>query len=772
MTERGYSVTLCDDMYLRRLELQGFKTFAQKTVLEFLPDTGGRSGMTAVVGPNGSGKSNIADAIRWVMGEQSMKLLRGKKSEDVIFSGSEKKSRAGFAEVSLTLLNDEEGSRKTSTGEDLPAEIVITRRLYRDGQSEYEVNRQGARLTDVALLLAQAGIGQRTYSVIGQGMVDAVLVASPGERKEFFDEAAGLRPFQLKRQSSMNKLDATKENLKQAELLLREIGPRLSSLERQAKRLQERDGLEKELRELERSYYGGTWKEIKTRLTAAQTSHKGAEDAATSRSRDADALEAELATLEKATPRSEGFSEIQDALDALSGERAKLREEQLKLESSREVAKIRAEKPWSPLPLSKIIEAIDGLKAAHDTLWKLLDAATPDLKKVKAAVEDIRNTNADLLGKLQRPAPEPEKATSSDPKLEADAKRLMDAMHALDAKIEETKQRLTEWNKNEETKRSHVFELQHKLSAFRREAADAERKASDAAVEVARIETRRDGFLQELRAQASTLEAELDELAKNVGAGSPRPGSADGEGAEIAPLQPPESLLPRLTKLRSQLEWIGGIDPDVLKEYEETKKRFDDLATQTQDLTQAMGSLESIIAELDKTIKERAETSFHLLNREFGAFFKKLFGGGEAKLIEVAAEPETDEEGNIISEPDPNAGPAGIDIQATPPGKRLKGIALLSGGERALTSIALICAIMATNPSPFVVLDEVDAALDESNSRKFAEILGTLADRTQFVVVTHNRATMEQAHVLYGVTMGDDGVSQILSVKLEDVKKS
>jgi chromosome segregation protein len=221
--------------------------------------------------------------------------------------------------------------------------------------------------------------------------------------------------------------------------------------------------------------------------------------------------------------------------------------------------------------------------------------------------------------------------------------------------------------------------------------------------------------------------------------------------------------------LRSQLDWIGGIDPEVLKEYEETKKRFDDLASQTTDLTQAMGSLESIIAELDTTIKERAETAFHVLNREFGAYFKKLFSGGEAKLIEVAAEPETDEEGNVISEPDPLAGPVGIDIQATPPGKRLKSIALLSGGERALTSIALICAIMATNPSPFVVLDEVDAALDESNSRKFAEILGTLADKTQFIVVTHNRATMGQAHVLYGVTMGDDGVSQLLSVKLEDI---
>lgn len=736
-------------MYLRRLELQGFKTFAQKTVLEFVPETGGRRGLTAIVGPNGSGKSNTADAIRWVMGEQSMKLLRGKKSEDVIFSGSEKKSRAGFAEVSLTLVNDDKPDIEL-------AEIVVTRRLYRDGQSEYEVNRQSARLTDVALLLAQAGIGQRTYSVIGQGMVDAVLVASPAERKEFFDEAAGLRPFQLKRQSSMNKLDGTKENLKQAELLLREIGPRLASLERQAKRLQERDGLQQELQGLERQYFGGMWKDIATRLTVAQTALKAAQDVNGGRAKEAEALEAELATLEKATPRSEGFREIQDAIDALRGERAKLREEQLKLEASREVAKVRAEKPWSPLPLSKIIEAIDTLKASHDKLWKLLESETPDLKGLKSLVEEIRSSNTDLLGKLQRPAPEPEKAIEADPEIERQATQLMDAMHALDAKIEESKQKLDEWNKNEEAKRSHLFELQHKLSALRREAADAERKASDAAVEVARIETRRDGFLQELRTHSASLERELDALA--AAAKPPEGGSF-------------ESIAPRITKLRSQLEWIGGIDPEVLREYEDTKKRFEELATQTQDLTQAMGSLESIIAELDKTIKERAETSFRLLDREFGSYFKKLFGGGEAKLLEVAAEPETDDDGNIISEPDPNAGPAGIDIQATPPGKRLKSIALLSGGERALTSIALICAIMATNPSPFVVLDEVDAALDESNSRKFAEIIGSLADRTQFVVVTHNRATMNQAHVLYGVTMGDDGVSQLLSVKLEDVSR-
>lgn len=166
-------------MYLKRLEIQGFKTFAQKTVVEFRPDPSGRRGVTGIVGPNGSGKSNIADAIRWVMGEQSLKLLRGKKSEDVIFSGSEKRTRSGFAEVTMVLENDGK-----IEGVEM-GEIAITRRLYRDGQSEYEVNRQAARLADVALLLAQCGIGQRTYSVIGQGMVDSVLVASRPSARNF-----------------------------------------------------------------------------------------------------------------------------------------------------------------------------------------------------------------------------------------------------------------------------------------------------------------------------------------------------------------------------------------------------------------------------------------------------------------------------------------------------------------------------------------------------------------------------------------------------------
>lgn len=744
-------------MYLSRLELQGFKTFAQKTVLEFVPGADKR-GVTGIVGPNGSGKSNVADALRWVMGEQSMKLLRSKKSEDVIFSGSAKKPRAGFAEASMTITNERNPEI------DLP-EIVITRRLYRDGQSEYEINKQAAKLMDVTMLLAQCGVGQRTYSVIGQGMVDAVLSASPGERREFFDEASGLKPFQLKRHSAVNKVDNARDNLKQAELMLREIEPRLTSLERQVKRLRQREALEQELHQVEREYFGGVWAGLRSQLKAAQAAAEKAKQDHAAKEREAEAVEQELGKLEKATPVSSELREMRAAIDGLKEERSKLRERQIRLESRREVAKVQSKQPWSPLPLTRIIERIEGLSSKQDELIKELESAKPDWDKAKKLAQELKAENQKLVSQLQQPAPEPVKE-QADPELEKEFGQLAKEMSEVAAKIGEMEAKLQALNRKEDESRSQLFDLQRRLTAKRHEAQQAEQRVSASAVDLARLETRREGFLAELRQQAGTLEGELEAMADTAA-------KAEAEA---------EALRSRMQRLRSQLEWIGGIDPETVKEYETTKERFEHLTTQSTDLRQAIASLETVIAELDRTIKERGDVAFRQLNQEFGVFFKKLFGGGEAELVKIESDAAGDNpeagslkqdagaeevEGGIGDEGEGEAQPAGIEIHATPPGKRLKAIALLSGGERALTSIALICAIMAINPSPFVVLDEVDAALDEANSRKFAEIIDTLSDRTQFIVVTHNRATMNKANVLYGVTMGDDGVSQLLSVKLD-----
>ncbi|MFA4954312.1 MAG: AAA family ATPase [Patescibacteria group bacterium] len=742
-------------MFLKRLEIQGFKTFAQRTVLEFIADKSKNRGVTGIVGPNGSGKSNIADAIRWVMGEQSMKLLRSKRSEDVIFSGSAKKSRAGFAEVSLTLLNDDKPDIEMH-------EIVVTRRLYRDGQSEYLVNGKDVRLADVALLLAQCGIGQRTYSVIGQGMVDAVLSATPTERKEFFDEAAGLRTFQLKRGSAVNKLDASRDNLKQAEMLLREIEPRLTSLERQVKRLRQREALEAELKTVESSYFGSVWRELRGKMGETSKQTAAAQKEFEKKNAEIEAMEAELAAMEKAAPVSDEVRKIRTSIDALKEERSKLREQQIRLEAQREAKAASAHRPWAPLPLSKIIEKIESLTKRHDELFVLIEKGAK-LDKLQKIVRELKEESAELLSKLQQPAPEPEKERT-DPDLEKELAGLLVKMSKIAEEVGGLETELRDLGAKEDKGRARLFEVQRALTAKRHEAQKAEQRLNETNVEMARFETRHDALLSELRQQAPQLETGLEALAQAAG--------------KLSDLAPAEQLQSRMQRLRSQLEWIGGIDPETLKEYDTTKTRFEELSTHSTDLKQAIASLETVIVELDRTIKQRGDVAFRELDQEFGKYFKILFGGGDAKLIKLEPEPiesaALEGEGAECAAPDEEDEErytlAGVDIQATPPGKRLKSIALLSGGERALTSIALICAIMAINPSPFVVLDEVDAALDEANSLKFAGIVDSLADRTQFVIVTHNRATMNKAGVLYGVTMGDDGVSMLLSVNLEKTK--
>ena len=219
------------------------------------------------------------------------------------------------------------------------------------------------------------------------------------------------------------------------------------------------------------------------------------------------------------------------------------------------------------------------------------------------------------------------------------------------------------------------------------------------------------------------------------------------------------------------------MDEQTAREYEETEERYSYLTGQVRDLEAAATDLETVLEELNAVIKEKFNEAFSIISAKFSDYFRVLFNGGKADLkkiknqiSKIKNEDGTDEEDEEEQEKkiEPNQDIIGIDISATPPGKKLSSISALSGGERTLTTIALLIALLDAYPSPFVVLDEVDAALDESNSIRFAKILGTLSDRTQFITITHNRETMRRAHTLYGVTMNDSGVSQILSIKFDD----
>ncbi|EKD33334.1 MAG: hypothetical protein ACD_76C00044G0001 [uncultured bacterium] len=756
-------------MYIEKLEIQGFKTFAKKTILKFLPPTTDKYPMTAVVGPNGSGKSNISDAIRWALGEQSLKVLRGKKGEDIIFAGSSGKSRSGFAEVILTFNNED----KTMPIE--ASQIEITRRIYRDGESEYLLNGQNARHGDIQLLLAQANVGQRSYSIISQGMIDHVLVATPEERKDFFDDATGVKQFQIKRHNALNKLRRTFENLAEAEMLLNEIDPRLKSLKRQVGRLEKRADVERELQEIQERYYSTLWSDLNAELQKAQNASAKAQEQRNAIMKEIEKIESELSMLEgadlKAAPT--GMSGLQSEYKKIQQEISRIKDEHFDIEKQIEISKIEQQVKWAPLPLGKIIEELNNLRTVQDEIlaeYKNVKTIN-DLPRIEKKLDEQVKSTKDLLSKLQKPNKD---EIISDPRLVAKIKELDERRAKLEASLKKIEDEIDQYAQKEQENRSKVFEIQRRLREKQTAMFSLDEERNRTGIEAARVETQMENLVREINEQ-------LREHAQAAMSG------------RISERVDTASAHEQIQKLKFKLELIGGIDPEIIKEYEETKTRFEFLDEQIKDLRRAMKDTERIIDELDEQIQKQSKNAFNQINKEFQRYFKILFGGGSCGLEKLTGKQTeeqkdiaeiTNQEGAIAQSEqkdedelaefkkrvDLREQVVGVEILACPPGKVMKDLNLLSGGEKALTSIALLSAIMSTNPSPFVVLDEVDAALDESNTIKFGGILEEQRQHTQFIVITHNRATMERADALYGVTMGDDGISNLLSVNLSDIE--
>lgn len=882
-------------MYLSKLEIQGFKSFANIAVLDF------PRGITAIVGPNGSGKSNAADAVRWVLGEQSLKLLRGKRSDDVIFAGSDRKSRLGVAEVSLYLNNEDRGAPIDYS------ELVITRRVYRDGEGEYLINHQPARLQDIQLMLAQANFGQRTYSVIGQGMIDGFLVSSPQERKHLFDEAAGVRQYQLKKDQARQKLDQSKENLTQGEAIMVEIEPRLRSLTRQVRRLERREEVEKTLADKQTVYFGLRWQQTQHELDELHREFTAADGRRQDVVKESETIQHELETIERERSASEAFAALQQRYNLILDEKNRLLEQQAVIKGRLDLAAKQAgaaETVWLERRidelrrnLRRVEEERTGLAAAlqrhRGNLTKEqagLAAAEADFKTIEARLTSLQAAWRDqltmpeiagqvalffaqseaLVNQLSRDDVNLAQARTESKRLHQElaklhqrlgtistdvdpaamaagqqqlvaaaerrqerwqavmglrvelqlveqhdgqlqtqqaqlrseldnlkeetslqelAKTNPDAAYAAavertktmerqlaeaDRRLKEAREQINNFNALETTKRERLFVLQKEFRSTQHHLNAAANHANELQVKLARVEQRHDDLRREIaQAMSAGAVAQVERVAQD---------ELEGDVGVLSE---------EIVGLQRQIQLIGGIDETVTAEYQETNERWEFLSKQAEDLKAGIASLENAIADLDEVITKKFDAAFRKINDEFNTYFRTLFRGGRAELVLIretltdqadddlteaeAAELETERSEKKESEPKSKKADekviTGIEIKATPPGKKLQSIAMLSGGERALTSIALLCAIISNNPSPFVVLDEVDAALDEANSQRFAAILEQLAHNTQFITITHNRATMEKAGVLYGVTMGDDGVSQLLSVKMDQVEE-
>lgn len=662
-----------------------------------------------------------------------MKSLRGKKGEDLIFGGTPSVPRLGKASVSLVFDNQDKIFPYEFD------EVIISRRVYRDGVNEYLLNNSPARLKDIIELLSKVGLGASQHHIIGQGDADRILYASPKERKGMIEEALGLKIFELKKGEAEKKLAATEENIKNIESLRRELKPHLKYLEEQAKKSQnvatlreELAGLTNEYVACERMMIHTAQKDLERRRGPMEEEVRRLEAAVT-------ASEALLQKEKRATSFFAELKSFDDALHALR-ERRRIAEKELttyEIEAARKGAGHKGS-----VPADKVRSIFHDLRE--------------DLERAQQAtsMESLKNTVFTITQKVYRTLEEllPEDAQQE---------------HALDPQaLQKLRSILAEIDEEERK----IFEAKKKLEDQYREESKAAEEAAASYRHTMDALTRARNNLRELMFEEDRVRAREHEFSVDFGEliKAEHIGNTSGRMLEN---HERDALRKKIERLRIRIEEAGGVDESVLSEFEATRERDQFLERELGDLATAKEQVASMITELSAKIAEDFSDGIKKINVLFGKFFHDIFGGGKAELklfipkkkIPVPPGEDGEEAWEESEDEEP-----GLDIIVDIPRKRIKSLAMLSGGERALTSIALLFAVSTVNPPPFLVLDETDAALDEANSQRYGAMLGELAGRAQLIVITHNRSTMKSASILYGVTMGGDGVSKLLSIKLED----
>lgn len=763
-------------MFLKRIEISGFKSFANSITLEFLPNCVGETldkascGITGIVGPNGSGKSNVSDAVRWVMGEQSMKNLRGKKSEDVIFSGSEKKGKMSMAKVSLIFDNADKK---------IPVEyneVIVTRKLYRSGESEYLINDSRVRLLDVIDILAQAGIGKESYCVVGQGMTDAILNATPIERRGMIEDAAGVKHFQIKKNRSIKKLDRTRDNLKRVNELIEEVKPHLNSLRRQAKKAEKSKGVYEELKNTQRKFFSFLWQSFDEEQVKLEQEKQQVGINMKNSERGIDGLNEQIVAESKKVENSNRAHEFEIKKKDFYKKLRILEKKTAVAEGRIEIYKERISQERKvkviPVDLNYVQDKLTVIRGDQNSIIAELESVQ-EISEISPITERMKSVtkSIDVLhGDAQKKQIEVENTEGQERVRQYEEKILKLEKDVLEQEksCEEVKEGINDINSEiakamvaDKEARMKFFELEKQVREKQQELDQIRNKFNEIKIELAKIDVREEDLISEVRQE---LGVELEDLEK-----------AEAETEEEKFNR--EEMELKINKLKKEYEHVGGIDPMVIDEYKEMQERFDTLTEESKDLTDAIEQLREVIKEMDKKIHSAFVGAYKQINTEFTKYFRILFNGGNAKLSKINVEKNVRKDDDSDDEDEEQAEEnrksvkteIGIEIHAVPPNKKARHLSLLSGGERSLTSIAMLFAIISFNPPPFIILDEVEAALDEANSRRLAKIFSELSAKTQFIIITHNRETMRHSDVLYGVTMGNDGISQVLSVKLDQI---
>ena len=807
-------------MKFKNLEMTGFKSFSEKTTVLI------EKGLTGIVGPNGCGKSNIVEALRWCMGENSAKSMRGSGMEDVIFSGTSNRPSKNISEVSLIIDNQEKSGPIQYKEFD---EISIKRKIEKDRGSKYYINDKEVRARDVQTFFADLSTGAHSPSLISQGRIGQLVTAKPIERKSILEEAAGISGIHARRQEAETRLNAAENNLKRADELKKQQQKQLDNLKKQAEEATRYKEISHQIKKVEAGLYflkikdiEKDKKKIQEKLSElddeisainidynhnntlleeenkklAPLRDKKIESAASLQKLNLDMtvlveeesrvkslqekLEKSLKTVESDLEREKSISLDADLNEKrISKEKEDLLNTENKLlntetNSSRELQISKAE--LNKLQ-SKLDNILDQIEKDIDNDIKLSKETFKDLKNLVKKITLSQEEYAEKYGKNKSIESDSikrkERIKNIDVELEnwgnlkANSEKMISELNDRKNKIKleisenqknpekiatskgQNLQNLENIKKRNEEIENELIEAEKKYSLINENLRNIQFKLTELRENKARNEATIEGIQNRKKDLLYSVKNELN--IDNETAILPQSDLNDVSSENLPTIEEQIEKIEKTKKTRESLGYVNLRADEETKKYEtEIKKMEDDRA----DLYSAIVKLKTSIDELNQKGRERLLDAYTKVNRKFNEVYTKLFNGGTAKI-------------ELVESEDPLE--AGLEMFVSPPGKRLQSITLLSGGEQALTALSLIFAVFLVNPSPICVLDEVDAPLDDANVTRFCGLLDDLTKitNTKFIIITHHALTMSRMDRLYGVTMAEQGVSQLVSVDLQ-----
>ena len=811
-------------MRFKKLEINGFKSFSEKT--NFLIE----DGLTGIVGPNGCGKSNIVESLRWCMGENSAKSMRGSGMEDVIFSGTSNRPSKNISEVALLLDNK---------GKDGPAqyneldELIIKRKIEKDKGSKYYINDKEVRARDVQTFFADLSTGAHSPSLISQGKIGQLVTSKPIERRSILEEAAGISGIHARRQEAETRLNAAENNLKRADELKKQQQKQLDNLKKQAEEATRYKEISGEIKKIEAGLYYLKIQEIEKDKKKITEKLSELEDDLSAINIDfnhnntlLDEENKKLSPLrDKKMESAAKLQKLNLDMTSLDDEEARVKSLQVKLEKSIKTLESDLERERSisldaGLNEKRISKEKGELLITENELLEVESKSSKELNTSKINLESLQNQLDEMLDKIENYIDQDKKLTKDmfkdlkmlvkkitlsqeeyaenygkNKSIQSDSIKRKERIKNIDIELEnwrnlksnsekmiselnERKSKLQiELNENqknperiatskgqnlqnlENTKRrneeieAELIEAEEKYNFINQNLKEIQLKLSDFKENKARNEATIEGIESRKKDLMYSVKNEL-----NIENENSLLSKSDLNSLSLEKMPDIQTQAQKVEKIKKQRESLGSVNlraDEETKKYEtEIKKMEDDRA----DLYSAIVKLKSSIDELNQKGRERLLEAFIKVNRKFNEVYTKLFSGGTAKI-------------ELVDSDDPLE--AGLEMFVSPPGKRLQSITLLSGGEQALTALSLVFAVFLVNPSPICVLDEVDAPLDDANVTRFCALLDELTKitKTKFIIITHHALTMSRMHRLYGVTMAEQGVSQLVAVDLQKAEE-